>query len=328
MRRPGIAQRIADIAILAGAAAAPFVAESFTLFELTQAMAYGIGVLGLKLLTGYNGQFSLGHSIFFVLGAYAAAILVDAGLSYYLTLPIAAAGAFLLGFALGWPALRIRGHHLAVVTLVLAMALPQIVRSSALAPLTGGPTGLSLPFNLAPSGIDRDLWWYLLTLAAAVAIAGLSRLIVRSRLGRAMQACRDAPSGAEAAGVDLVGTNTLSFGISAAFAGLGGALLMGPLGYVGPDTFTVFLGLSLYVAVIATGPTWILGAFLGGLLIVYLPSWAQGVALGLDKSQSLIFAVYGVILLAILYPQALGRLRFRRRHREAPPETARTEAGP
>lgn len=304
---PAVRLRIlADAALIVGALAAPFIVSGFTLFQLSQAICYGIGVLGLKLLSGFNGQFSLGHSIFFAVGAYTTATLTANGFDIYLTLPLAAGTAGILGFVIGWPALRIRGHHLAVVTLVFALATPQIARWSVLQEVTGGPAGIGFSRPAVPIGtLSQDEWWYALTVVVAAALIAVAVLITRSRLGRSMQASRDNPIAARANGVNTAWINTLSFAISASFAGLAGGLMMGPLAYVGPDSFGVLLGIGLFVAIVITGPTWIGGAFVGGLLIIFLPNWAEGLSLGLDKTSALTNAVYGVALLAVLFAQLI-----------------------
>jgi branched-chain amino acid transport system permease protein len=286
-----------------------------------------VAVLGLKLLTGFNGQFSLGHALFLAVGAYTAGVLVNDGWSYWLALPAATAATFALGYAIGWPALRIRGHHLAILTFVLALAAPQIIRSSVLTPITGGPMGLSLSITAPALGdLGEDLRWYLCILAVALSALAAAALIVRSRFGRALEASRDSVAGAQAAGVDTARVNTTSFGLSAGFTGLAGGLMAGPIGYLGPDSFPAFLGIGLYVMVIATGPRWLFGSFLGGLFVFFLPSWAQDIAVGLDKSQALIFAAYGVLLLLLIMPQAIDwrALRVRRRGRTT---TAKTDRG-
>lgn len=306
-------QRIIELCLLAAAIAAPFFVSDFTLFQLGQALCFGMGVLGLKLLTGYNGQFSIGHSVFFISGAYSSAVLVDNGFDFYASLPLAALISFAIGYAIGWPALRIRAHQLAVVTLVLALAVPQSVRSSALAPLTNGPNGIGISRPAIPiDGIQPDLWWYGVFLTIAVVLAVLSELFVRSRLGRSIQAARDHPTAATSVGIDIRFTNTLSFGLSATFAGLGGGLMMGTLGYVGPDSFTLTLGFSLFVVVLVTGPRWIAGSFVGGLILVFLPNWAEDIAFDFASTQSLTWTVYGAALLLIVYAQTPKGVRLLR----------------
>src|SRR5262249_59075478 len=112
----------------------PFVAKNFVVFQLTLALIYAVAVLELNLLTGFNGQFSLGHSAFYGIGAYTAAILMDrADVAYYWTLPAAGAVCFVVGFLFGLPALRLHGVYLALATFALAIAMPQLLKS---APLT------------------------------------------------------------------------------------------------------------------------------------------------------------------------------------------------
>lgn len=306
MRLVSSLQRAAELLLIVAAIIAPFVVSGFTLFQLSQAVCYGIGVLGLKLLIGYNGQFSLGHGIFFAAGAYTTTVLTANGAGFYSGVLAGTLAAFLFGFAIGWPALRIRGHQLAIVTLVFALAVPQIVRSSALTDITGGPGGIGFDTLPVPiGGWTGDEWWYAIAVATALALSLLAAFVVRTKAGRSMQACRDNLIAARASGINPTWINTLTFGFSAASAGLAGGLMMGPLAYVGPDSFPVLLGISLFVAVLVTGPKWIGGSFVGGLLIVFLPNWAEGISVALGKSQALTFAVYGVLLLAILYVQLI-----------------------
>src|SRR5262245_43338236 len=131
------------IAGLVVAAAVPFAVKNFVLFQLTLAMIYGIAILGLNLLTGFNGQFSLGHSAFFALGAYTAAIMKDRfDIAYYWTLPVAGLICLIFGFLFGLPALRLQGIYLALATFALAVATPQILKSAPLEPWTGGVQGI------------------------------------------------------------------------------------------------------------------------------------------------------------------------------------------
>lgn len=131
---PG-ARRLAVAVLLLAALALPFFVKNFVVFQFTMALIYAIAILGLNLLTGFNGQFSLGHSAFFGIGAYTAAILIDqAGLPYWLTFPLAGLVCFVVGFLFGLPALRLEGIYLALATFALAVAMPQILKSSPLEP--------------------------------------------------------------------------------------------------------------------------------------------------------------------------------------------------
>src|SRR5205823_9443418 len=117
----------------------PFVLKSFFVFQLTQVMIYGLAILGLNLLTGFNGQFSVGHGAFYGLGAYVTAILMQHyGIAYYWTLPAAGGICFIVGFLFGLPALRLQGLYLALVTFAAAVALPQLLKFHGLESWTGG----------------------------------------------------------------------------------------------------------------------------------------------------------------------------------------------
>jgi branched-chain amino acid transport system permease protein len=329
MAGAGWARRSVEAALIVGAIAALFLASSFTLFELGMAACLGIGVLGVKLLSGYNGQFSLGHSVFFAIGAYCAAILVDRGVDFYLSLPLAAAVSFAAGFALGWPALRIRGHYLAVVTLILALTAPQILQSTALTPLTGGPEGIGVPVLASPIGALSDgQWWFLMVVVASLAAWGLAIGIVRSRFGRAMQACHDNAAAARAVGINVVAVNTVSFGVSAAFAGLAGALMIGQLGYVSPQSFDLVVAIGLFVALVVTGPRWLGGAFLGGLFLQLMPSFVQGLTSGAGLPKTLTWAIYGSALLIVIYLQVVDWRRLRFGSRAALPPSSRGGGSP
>src|SRR6266705_4312639 len=124
-RPPAIAAGLVLIVLL------PFVAKNFFIFQLTMALIYAIAILGLNLLTGFNGQFSLGHSAFYAIGAYTAAIMMDGfDIHYAWTLPAAAIVCFIFGFLFGLPALRLEGVYLALATFALAIAIPQMLKSS------------------------------------------------------------------------------------------------------------------------------------------------------------------------------------------------------
>ncbi|WP_067718049.1 branched-chain amino acid ABC transporter permease [Nocardia yamanashiensis] len=159
--------------LIALACYAPFQLLPFRTFQLAMALVYAVALLGLNLLVGQAGQISLGHGAFFAAGAYTAAVLVDRwDVPHYATLPIAALVAFVLGFALGIPALRLRGLYLALVTLAIAIfTVPLLKRFES---VTGGSMGLTLSKPAPPSwsGLAEDQWLYFLALATAL-LAGL-----------------------------------------------------------------------------------------------------------------------------------------------------------
>jgi branched-chain amino acid transport system permease protein len=289
------------------AAVAPFVLQGFIVFQLTMVFVYAIAIMGLNLLTGFNGQFSLGHSAFFAIGAYTAAILMDKfGMPYYLTLPVAGIVAFAAGFLFGLPALRLESIYLALATFALAVAMPQLLKLTPLEHWTGGVQGVLVlkpdpPFGLP---ISQDQWLYLFTLAVGLLLYLAARNLINSRTGRAMQAIRDNPIAARAMGVNISMYKTLTFGVSALYTGIAGALSAIVVQFVSPDSFTLVLAVAFLVGMVIGGVGWLPGSILGGAFILFVPNIAEGISKGLSG------AVYGVILLLIIYlmPSGAGGL--------------------
>src|SRR5437868_7948542 len=149
----------------------PFVMKNFYIFQITLAFIYAVAILGLNLLTGFNGQFSLGHSAFYAIGAYTAAIMMDGfDIGYGWTLPSAAIVCFVFGFLFGLPALRLEGVYLALATFALAIAIPQVLKSSLVEHWTGGVQGITIVKPDAPFGLpfNSDQWLYAFTVAVAL----------------------------------------------------------------------------------------------------------------------------------------------------------------
>jgi branched-chain amino acid transport system permease protein len=289
------------------ATAAPFVLQGFIVFQITMVFVYAIAIMGLNLLTGFNGQFSLGHSAFFAIGAYTAAILMDQfSVPYYLTLPIAGIVAFVAGFLFGLPALRLESIYLALATFALAVAAPQLLKLTPIEHWTGGVQGVLVlkpdpPFGLP---ISQDQWLYLFTMAVGLLLYLAARNLITSRTGRAMQAIRDNPIAARAMGVNISLYKTLTFGVSALYTGIAGALSAIVVQFVSPDSFTLVLAVAFLVGMVIGGVGWLPGSLLGGAFILFVPNIAEGISKGLSG------AVYGVILLLIIYlmPSGAGGL--------------------
>src|SRR5262245_27033090 len=162
-------------AILVLAFLLPFPLSGFRLFQFTQVCVYAMVLLGLNLLTGYNGQISLGHGAFYALGAYTMAIMIDRwGVPYGWTIPAAGLVCFMVGFLFGIPALRLEGLHLALATFALALAVPQILKY--FDGWTGGSQGIVLSKPRPPSGLalSRDQWLYYLALLVLLALIALT----------------------------------------------------------------------------------------------------------------------------------------------------------
>jgi len=301
--RPLAWRRLAVAAAVAVALALPFAVRNFVVFQLTMAMIYAIAILGLNLLTGFNGQFSLGHSAFFGLGAYTAAILIETlGVPYYWTFPAAGAVCFVFGFLFGLPALRLEGIYLALATFALAITMPQILKSTLFEHWTGGVQGIVVikpdaPFDLP---LSSDQWLYYLTLAIGAIMTACAVNLVRSRSGRAMIAIRDNPIAARAMGIDISLYKTLTFGVSALYTGVAGALSAIVVQFVAPDSFTFALAIGLFVGLVVGGVGSIPGALFGGIFLLFVPNIAEQVSKGLAG------AVYGVILIGVIYLMPTG----------------------
>jgi branched-chain amino acid transport system permease protein len=295
------ARRALIVAAILLAAVLPFVLSSFRVFQFTQVFIYAIALLGLNLLTGYNGQISLGHGAFFAIGGYVAAILMDRwGVPYGWTLPVAAAVCFLAGFLFGLPALRLEGLYLALATFALALAVPQILKY--FEHWTGGSQGIVLMKPAAPPGVplNADQWLYFLVLAVALLAFFLGTNLLRGRMGRALLAIRDNPIAAQAMGINLPLVKSLTFGVSAAFTGLAGALSAVVVAYVAPDSFNIFLSLTLLIGIVIGGLASVSGALYGAFFIQFVPNIAQ------DISKAAPWAIFGVFLIVFMFVMPTG----------------------
>jgi branched-chain amino acid transport system permease protein len=276
----------------------PLFVKNFIIFQLTTVLIYGIAVLALNILTGGSGQFSLGQSAFYALGAYTSAILIEhAGMNYALTLPIAALICFVFGFLFGLPALRLSGVYLALATFALATAMPQLLKLGFFEHWTGGVQGLVVTKPDAPFGLpmSQDMWLYYFTLAISIGIYIASVNLLRSRSGRALMAIRDNEIAASAMGVDVALYKTLAFGISAGITGIAGGLGAIAVQFVAPDSYTIQLAIALFLGMVVGGVGWLPGSIVGSAFIVFVPNIAEGISKGLSG------AVFGVLLFIVIF---------------------------
>ncbi len=291
------------VALAAGAVALPFLVSNYRVFQFNMVLVYTIVLLGLNMLTGYNGQISLGHGAFYAIGAYVAAILMDRfGWPYWATLPVAGVVCFISGFLFGLPALRLRGHYLALATFALAVAMPQILKYKHIEHWTGGVQGIVIikpdpPFGLK---VTPDQWLYLFTLAILVVMFVIGWNLLRGRVGRAMVAIRDHPIAAEAMGVNSALFKTLTFGVSALYTGVAGALGAIVVQFVAPDSFTAGLSINFLIGIVIGGIASISGAIYGALFIQFIPNFADQI------SKAAPWAIYGVFLLVFVYAMPTG----------------------
>jgi len=277
---------------------APFFVKNFIVFQMTMLLVYGLAVLGLNILTGASGQFSLGQSAFYAMGAYTTAVLIEHfHVNYLLTLPIAGLLCFGVGFLFGKPALRLSGMYLALATFALATAIPQILKLNVLEPWTGGIQGLVVTKPSAPFGLplSQDIWFYYVTLASALVIYLCAVNLLASRSGRAFMAVRDNEFAASVMGVNVSLYKTLAFGVSAGITGVAGGLGAMAVQFVAPDSYTIVLSMSIFLGMVIGGVGWLPGSIVGAAFILFVPNLAEKIHPGFSG------AVFGVIVLLTIY---------------------------
>lgn len=289
--------------LLLTACSAPLVLTNYQVFQATSLLIVAIAILGLNLLTGYTGQISIGHSAFYAVGAYAAAILTtEFSVPYALTLPVAAGLCLVLGFLFGLPALRLHGHYLALATFALALSVPQLLKYRGVEGWTGGAQGIVLTKPSAPFGLplNDDQWLYAFTLLVALIMFWLAWNLVRGRIGHAMVAIRDNPLAASAMGINVAYYKSMSFGISAMYTGVAGALSAIVVQYVSPDTFGIFLAVGLLVGVVVGGMGTISGALYGAAFIQFVPGVTE------QLFHAAPWVLYGTFLILVIFIMPSG----------------------
>lgn len=312
---------------LVAACVLPFFLSNYHNLQLTTVVIYAIALMGLNLLTGYNGQISLGHGAFYAIGAYTTAILTaKLGVPYWATVPVAGAICLVVGFLFGLPALRLEGLYLALATFAFALATPQLLKFKPLDPWTGGVQGVLLrraasnpPWGLP---LTRDQWLYFVCLAIAIPMFWAARNLIRGRTGRAIVAIRDHPVAAETMGVNTAIYKSATFGVSALYTGVAGALSAVVVGFVAPESFPLFLSLSFLVGVVVGGLASISGAVFGAFFIEFVPNLSDELARSIPNIAHWIlgytpsvaeqaataaqWTIYGLLLIAFMYTMPTG----------------------
>ena len=267
------------VALLAVAAVAlyllPMGLRNYGLYIATLWCVYVIAGMGLNLTVGYAGQISLGQAAFLGIGAYTAALLARAGLSYLLIMPASASLCFVVGLGLGFPALRVQHHYLAFATLGFTLLCFLVFRNEEW--LTGGTFGLNgVPRPvLFGQAFSRAADFYRFTLGVMFALAALMAALLRSPWGRAFAALRDNPIRAESVGINTTFYTLMAFAVGAAYAGAAGALFAPLVGLVEPASFTVSTSLAMLLMVIVGGSGRFFGPVLGAVIVVLLPEWLR-----------------------------------------------------
>jgi branched-chain amino acid transport system permease protein len=300
------------ILLLAGP---PFL-KNYGIYLVSYWLVFVLANMGLNLTVGYAGQKSLGHAAFFGIGAYTVAIMMKAGFSFWLGLPVAAVGCFVIGLALGFPALRVQTIYLAFATLGFNTAIWLVMRNEEW--LTGGTFGIN---NVARPGLfglnlDSNLSYYYFVLGVTFLMGVLLWGLLHSPWGKAFKALRDNPIRAESLGVNIQAYTLLSFAIGAVYAGVAGALFASLVQFIEPAPFTVGASIMMYLMVVVGGPGYFFGPLLGSAVGVLLPEW-------LRFAQAWYLFVFGasVIVLMLWLPDGLlsipDRIKARRLSREA-----------
>ena len=290
-------------------------------YQVGEIAAYVVALVGLSLLTGANGQISLGHGAFMAVGAYTMALFMNhTQTNFVLELAAAAGVAATAGLVIGLPATRLKGPYLAGMTLLFALAVPSIADKW---PATfGGDQGLTTTVPTAPGSLTAEEWLAQIQIAVALVVMVLVANLLWSRYGRAFRAVRDDEIASSLAGIHVARTKVLAFAISAGCAGLGGALLSLSTGVVNTGEFPLTLSIQLLAAMVLGGTGTLIGMVWGGILLVYLPQWSTSLSsdfnLGSGANAYLATIIFGVVLIVamIAAPNGIqGGLRWLWAHR-------------
>lgn len=321
MSRLSIAVSLALAAVLLFV---PPLLKNYGVYLFSYWLVFVIATMGLNLTIGYAGQKSLGHAAFFGIGAYTVAILLKAGISFWIGLPLAMLGCFAIGLGLGFPALRVQTIYLAFATLGFNTAVWLVMRNEEW--LTGGTFGINNIARPSVLGFDltSNLAYYYFVLGVALIMGALLWKLLHSPWGKAFTALRDNPIRAESLGIHIQAYTLLSFAIGAVYAGVAGALFAPLVEFIEPAPFGVGSSIMMYLMVVVGGAGYFFGPLLGAAVGVLLPEW-------LRFAQGWYLFVFGsaVVLLMLWLPDGLlsipEKLRAKRLSREA--SAARAAAG-
>jgi branched-chain amino acid transport system permease protein len=312
-----------------------YVLPPFRTYQLATVGAYLCVTAGLTLLIGLNGQLSLGHGALMATGAYTFALCQNAlaGNGQW-TLVVSLVAAIVVttaaGAVVGLAAARLRGPYLAGLTLAVAVVVPSI--TSTFDGTFNSDQGLSVALDPPPGYLPVEQWQAWLCWAGALLTLLLLANLVRGRFGRNLRAVRDDETAARLAGISVARTQVMAFVVSAACAGLGGALFAVLAQSVSPGAFPLTLSLFLVMAVVIGGLGSLAGAAWGALLLVALPALASSVTDRFDAPHlegNLPLAVFGVVLVAVMLaaPGGIASLTRRVRHETHPDRTVRSLVG-
>ncbi len=295
--------------LLALLVAAPWLFAEYWLAQLTFVLIYGIVGLGLMLLAGFTGLFSLGHAAFLGVGAYTQAVFVNLGVPFPIALVLAGLLSAAVGVVVGLPALRVKGIYLGIATLAFGFIVEEVL--ARWDSVTGGNSGIRVnPAELFGLRLDSATGFYFTCLVIAILSTLAILNLLRSSTGRAFVAIRDSEISAQSMGIHLARYKTLSFALSAALAGIGGALYAHKLTFISPDQFDILQSIDLLLMVVIGGLGSVHGAFLGAIFLISMP---QLIALSKDylppaigQAPGLQGLVYGAVLIAFVLFEPMG----------------------
>jgi branched-chain amino acid transport system permease protein len=289
--------------------AAPWLFAEYWLAQLTFVMIYSIAGLGIMLLAGFTGLFSLGHAAFLGVGAYTQAVMTNAGVPFPIALLGAGALSAAVGYVVGLPALRVKGIYLGMATLSFGFIVEEVL--ARWESVTGGNAGkhIKAPTMFGWTAETGPEFYFLCLTITVIATLGILNLL-RSPTGRAFVAIRDSEISAQSMGIHLAHYKTLSFAISAALAGVAGALYAHKLQFISPDQFSILQSIDLLLMIVIGGVGSVHGAFLGAIFLITMP---QIIALVKDylpplvgQAPGLQGLVYGLVLVAFVLFEPMG----------------------
>ncbi|MDH4450632.1 MAG: branched-chain amino acid ABC transporter permease [Rhodoferax sp.] len=289
--------------------AAPWLLTEYSLAQLNLVLIYAIAGLGLMLLAGFTGQFSLGHAAFLGVGAYAQAYFTQAGIPFVAALALSGALSAFAGIVVGLPALRLKGIYLGMATLSFGFIIEEVF--ARWESVTGGNAGKSVgAIQLAGYDLGSGAGFYFVCLTVTVLCTlGILNLL-RAPTGRAFVAIRDSEISAQSMGIHLAYYKTLSFSISAALAGMAGALYAHNLRFISPDQFNLLQSIDLLLMIVIGGLGSVHGVFLGAIFLIILP---QGISVAkgflpefIGQAPGLKSVIYGAVLIAFVLFEPMG----------------------
>jgi branched-chain amino acid transport system permease protein len=313
------------IVLIAFLALFPFLFKNYYVYVANYMAINVIVVIGLNLLVGYTGQISLGHSGFFAIGAYGTlALMSKVGLPFVIALPAAALATALFGFLIGLPALRLEGPYLSIATLGFGLTITRVIGRIE---FFGGRQGLHAPeLTIGPWHLntDRDFYYLLITIAVILTVA--ARNLIKTKVGRAFIAIRDADIAAETMGVNLMYYKTLAFAVSAFYTGIAGGLYAFVLRFIEPELFGLFMSILFLAMVVVGGLGSIFGAIAGACLLSYMDLelrnilsipyvglWLEALSksyFSITGVSNIQFILYGLIMVLIMIFEPLGLYGF------------------